>query len=142
MTPRQKVLLERLKTLCDRASSGTLLPARVVSVWGYGSYFRSKERPREVDLDIVIDRSGPGFDLWRLLYDKFYEAARGYDDPTVGVKKCLSRPYRGDPCGLELDPARLFEGHRMGYRQALRDEDRGSWPWSFPAGDALSLLSR
>lgn len=77
MTPRQKVLLERLKTLCDRASSGTLLPARVVSVWGYGSYFRSKERPRDVDLDIVIDRSGYGLKLWRLFYDTFDEGNHG-----------------------------------------------------------------
>ncbi len=97
MTPRQMVLLERLKVLCDRASSGALLPAGVVSVWGYGSYFRNKERPRDVDLDIVIDRSGPGFELWRLLYDKFDEAAHGYEDPKVGVKRYFGRLYRGEP---------------------------------------------
>ncbi|MGA1975807.1 MAG: hypothetical protein ABSG92_09240 [Conexivisphaerales archaeon] len=142
MTPRQKVLLERLKTLCERASSGTLLPARVVSVWGYGSYFRNKDRPRDADVDVVIDRSGPGFELQRLLYDRFDEATHGYDDPKDGVKEYFGRLRGGDPCDLGLNPAKLFEGHRIGYRQALRDEDVSSHPLSFPANDALSLLER
>lgn len=81
-----------------------------------------------MDLDMAIDRSSPGFELWRLLCDRFDEATHGYGYPKVGVKECFGRLYGGDPCGLELDLARLFEGHRMGYRQALRDEGRRSRP--------------
>lgn len=127
MTPRQKVLLERLKTLCDRASSDTLLPARAVSVWGYGSYFRSKERPRDVDLDIVIDRSGPGFDLWRLLYDNFDEAAHGYDDPKVGIKRYFSRLYEGEP-GVRKSVQETIDLWLEGYTWSIFAKDHNFPP--------------
>jgi len=49
----------------------------VVRVCECGSHFRNKEKPRGVDLDMAIDRSGLGFELWKLLYDTFDEGNHG-----------------------------------------------------------------
>lgn len=46
---RQQVLLDRLITLGQWSTEGRL-PVRVLEVYGFGSFFRGKDRPRDVDL--------------------------------------------------------------------------------------------
>ena len=54
LTDRQKILFERLVTLGDWATSGEL-PLAVFEIIGFGSFFRGKPRPQDVDLIIRTD---------------------------------------------------------------------------------------
>ena len=64
LTKRQAVLLDRLVAFCERCSSLDL-PLRVAKVIGYGSFFRGKDRPGDVDLFVVTGEDHPLFDRFR-----------------------------------------------------------------------------
>lgn len=69
-------------------------------IWGFGSFFRAKERPNDVDIVIKYKKSGSKDLLYHLFYDfmqKAREAYRkeGYDDsrfptPKDALSYCLS----------------------------------------------------
>lgn len=68
---RQIELIGRLETLCQR-SAAEILPVRIEEVWGFGSFFRLKERPR--DLDLAIKFVDDNKDLWKIYEEKISEA--------------------------------------------------------------------
>ena len=51
LTDRQELLIERLSALADMASARSL-PMDVVEIVGFGSFFRGKPRPKDMDLFI------------------------------------------------------------------------------------------
>lgn len=56
ISKRRKVLLDRLKILCNRFDDVDL-PASIKNLVGFGSFFRQKENPKDVDLILVIQRT-------------------------------------------------------------------------------------
>lgn len=76
LSARQRLLMSRLVTLGDWANSNEL-PVRPVEIRGFGSFFRGKPNPHDVDLLIKADTRIhlPEFDS----FIKFLEAIR-YDD--------------------------------------------------------------
>lgn len=62
-TDRQQVLFDRLVTLGEWATSGEL-PLKVLEITGFGSFFRGKPRPHDVDLILRVQRPDhlPEFD--------------------------------------------------------------------------------
>jgi hypothetical protein len=69
LTKRQAVLLDRLVTFCERCGSSGL-PFQVLKVIGYGSFFRRKERPGDVDLFVITGEN-------HALYERFEEMVKG-----------------------------------------------------------------
>ena len=63
LTDRQQLLFDRLVTLGDWATNGEL-PLRVLEIRGFGSFFRGKPRPSDVDLILRVQRPDhlPEFD--------------------------------------------------------------------------------
>ena len=64
---RQLVLLERLEKVCQRAAADDL-PVRIEEVWGFGSFFRLKESPQDLDLAIKYSRGDDT--LWRGFHEE------------------------------------------------------------------------
>ena len=54
LTKRQSVLFERLVKLGELAVKD-VLPVKVTSIKGFGSFFRGKPSPKDVDLAIAQD---------------------------------------------------------------------------------------
>ncbi len=55
LTNRQQLLFNRLVTLGEWASSGAF-PMTVLEIRGFGSFFRGKQRPHDVDLLVRVQR--------------------------------------------------------------------------------------
>jgi hypothetical protein len=68
VSKRQAVLLDRLATFCDRCGSPDL-PVQVSEVIGYGSFFRGKESPNDIDAVVVAPEDHP-------LFEKFIAIVR------------------------------------------------------------------
>ena len=84
-TKRQAVLLERLVTFCERCGSPDL-PMRVDRVIGYGSFFRGKERPADVDLLVVVGARHPDFERFSAIVEKL-EKEMPTDIPADRIRK-------------------------------------------------------
>jgi|GEM_PF-5643849 len=61
VSKRQTVLLDRLVAFCERCGSPDL-PVRVSQVIGYGSFFRGKEAPNDIDAVVVAPEDHPLFE--------------------------------------------------------------------------------
>lgn len=68
-TKRQAVLLDRLVKFCERCARPDL-PLQVVRVVGYGSFFRGKDRPGDIDLAVFTGVKHP-------LFERFVEVVEG-----------------------------------------------------------------
>ena len=68
LTDRQQLLFDRLVTLGEWATQGEL-PLRVLEIRGFGSFFRGKPRPSDVDLIFRVQRPDhlPEFDQFLAL---------------------------------------------------------------------------
>lgn len=66
LTDRQRLLMKRLITLGDWANSNEL-PVCLMEIRGFGSFFRGKPRPRDVDLLIKVDNNNNPSDFTRLI---------------------------------------------------------------------------
>jgi hypothetical protein len=82
MTSRQSVLLGRLVTFCERCGSPDL-PLRIDRVYGYGSFFRGKERPGDVDLIATLGDQHPLFPKFRDLMGQYVIEAQGFRTPAA-----------------------------------------------------------
>lgn len=91
MTKRQAVLLERLVTFCGRCGSPDL-PMKVDCVIGYGSFFRGKPNPDDVDLIAMVSRRHPGFERFCDLVDKDLRTRRGEATPRDRMRR-LARAH-------------------------------------------------
>src|SRR5437660_438244 len=81
MTRRQSVLLDRLVTFCERCGSPDL-PWRIERVLGYGSFFRGKGRPGDVDLVARVGARHPLFNKFRDLVVEKVRTGRAPEPPA------------------------------------------------------------
>jgi hypothetical protein len=66
LTDRQQTLIERLIALGELVA-GRTLPLDVIEIYGFGSFFRGKPRPQDVDLYLRCDRRPLREDFERFL---------------------------------------------------------------------------
>ena len=105
MTKRQAILLDRLVVFCERCGSPDL-PLAVVRVLGYGSFFRGKERPGDIDLAVVTGGKHP-------LFDRFTEIVRndlGDYRPDLALAGRMKALAASHPDPAVADAADLFAG--------------------------------
>src|SRR5690349_12819678 len=69
LTKRQKVLFDRLVKLGEMASKH-LLPVKVASIKGFGSFFRGKPSPKDADIVIQWIEESPRFNAFIKLLQK------------------------------------------------------------------------
>ena len=60
---------ERLEILCDRVKEWRL-PLNIEEIWGFGSFFRLKDRPGDVDLILKYSHSNPDYDTFEQILDR------------------------------------------------------------------------
>jgi hypothetical protein len=74
ISKRQSVLLDRLVAFCERCGSLDL-PLRITRIYGYGSFFRRKDRPADVDLTVLCGERHPLFERFvKLVEDDLDES--------------------------------------------------------------------
>lgn len=71
-TKRQQVLLGRLQVLLDRIAAWPL-PLDIAEVLGFGSFFRQKAKPRDLDLEIRWSEQTRLYEGFVRLMDKLYD---------------------------------------------------------------------
>src|SRR5207253_10012124 len=92
MTKRQGVLLDRLVAFCQRCGSPDL-PMKVVRVMGYGSFFRGKDRPADVDLRVVVGERHSDFERFVEIVDEKLERETPDDTPAERMRQfALAHP--------------------------------------------------
>ncbi|MDA7980877.1 MAG: hypothetical protein MPJ50_19155 [Pirellulales bacterium] len=108
LTDRQRVLFGRLVTLASWAESGEL-PCRVLEIVGFGSFFRGKPRPKDVDLIFRIQRPDhtPQFARFLTLLNKIQRSASYYVGFETPKEAMITAHRREDDTWL---PG-LEEGH-------------------------------
>jgi len=95
LSDRQKLLIERLIEF-GRMASERELPFDVVEILGFGSFFRGKERPKDVDLFLRCERQPLRTDFVRFIgllrkvrYDPEYQGA--YETPKEAMRVLYER---------------------------------------------------
>lgn len=74
LSKRQKVFVERLKILCQRAAEEPI-PVRIEEVWAFGSFIRLKEKPGDLDLAVKYSERHP---LWERFDKEMQEAIHAH----------------------------------------------------------------
>lgn len=94
LTDRQELLIERLVGLGLLAESGEL-PLDLVEIRGFGSFFRGKPRPKDVDLVVRCHRRPHRPDFARFLeLLKKIRFDQTYEDQYATPKEALDAAYR------------------------------------------------
>jgi len=95
LSDRQNLLIERLVEL-GRMASDHELPFDVVEILGFGSFFRGKDRPKDVDLFLRCERQPlrPDFErfialLRKVRYDPEFQGA--YETPKDAMRVLYER---------------------------------------------------
>lgn len=88
---RRQVLANRLGQL-GKTLKTAILPVEVYEIWGFGSFFRAKERPNDVDIVVKYKKSGTSDLLYHLFHDYMEKAIEtyrkeGYDDNRFPAPK-------------------------------------------------------
>ena len=118
-TRRQAVLLERLVTFCERCGSPDL-PFRVLRVIGYGSFFRRKDRPGDVDLFVLTGENHPLYERFEgLVKDELSRGGEGLM-PADRMRSIAS----GDPDPAVSQAAGMFAHWLDGFSDAMLYEHR------------------
>ncbi|WP_165227540.1 hypothetical protein [Aquisphaera insulae] len=120
ISKRQSVLLGRLVMFCERCGSIDL-PVRVSQVIGYGSFFRGKESPNDIDALVVAPDDHPLFDKFIAIVrdqiekryvanpaEKMEQLAASHVDPEVASSSDL---FSGWLSGISYDS--LFEARNI-----------------------------
>lgn len=127
LTSRQKLLLSRLVALGQEARDRRL-PVEVVEIIGFGSFFRGKERPKDVDLLIRCTREfSRAFAAFRTILETVARDPRNqieFDRPLPAFLDEYDKRHAGMLSGLDLgdDERDLFASWLEAY----------SWPMLFP----------
>lgn len=88
LSPRQATLLKRLELVCERVATKPL-PVFVEEVWGFGSLFRAKERPGDLDLLMKYSDRNPLYDLFRALMDKALKHHKQFSTPSEALSHVM-----------------------------------------------------
>ena len=104
-TPRQTVLIDRLRRLCELAEIDDYFPQRITEIRGGGSLFRLEPSPNDADLSItyVDSESGAAMSFNRVFIE-FDDFARGKNYPQTP-----SQLYSNFANKSELDEARKYQ---------------------------------
>ena len=126
LSRRQKVLLARLTSLAESANSRKL-PVEVLEILGFGSFFRAKENPKDVDLLIRCTRENQPFSLFRQILEHICREVQyqhDFDRPLEAWLTVFDSKHRDMlPGVVSLDEERaLFADWLAPY----------SWPMLFP----------
>jgi hypothetical protein len=78
LSKRQKLLIRKLHVLGNRAKE-EILPVKIYEIVGFGSFFRLKERPGDVDLLIKYSNINSIYDLFKQIMDNVVELYK--EDP-------------------------------------------------------------
>jgi len=143
LSKRQWLLLDRLLALGSWLSEGRL-PMQVTEVFGFGSFFRGKPGPGDVDLVIRCSNDTADFQLFSdLLHEATYgEGPESFPTPRDALLSVLDRRCGGCLPGM-TDIARLrclFERWIKGFSWAMlcdRLSRYGSLPMSTDIATAL-----
>ncbi len=120
LSKRQALLLERLIAFCGRCGSPDL-PLRIVKVIGYGSFFRGKERPGDVDLFVVTGQNHPLFEKFRsLLKLKLSRHRGGSKLPSDRMRKIAA----SDPDPVVAQAGGMFVRWVEGFSDAMLFEHK------------------
>lgn len=143
LTKRQRVLLDRLLGLGNWLSEERL-PLQVTEVYGFGSFFRGKPNPRDVDLVFRRADDTAEFRLFsKLLHKATYdEGPRKFPTPQAALLSVVDRRCSGCLPGMD-DTKRLrclFGQWISGYSWAMlcaRLSRYGSLPTSVDITERL-----
>ena len=69
LTPRQKTLKERLERFCSRVNE-ECIPLNIEEIWGFGSFFRLKNDPGDIDLCLKYSSRNKIYDRFKQILDK------------------------------------------------------------------------
>jgi hypothetical protein len=126
LTKRQQVLFDRLVTLGDLAAKD-LLPIKVASINGFGSFFRGKPSPKDADVVIQWVDESPQFNGFIRLIDTIcgdvcYQ--QRFETPLAALLAEFDRANVGMLPGLidSSEQRRVYESWLEGY----------SWHMLFP----------
>lgn len=81
LTKRQNVLLDRLRILIDRVAMWPL-PLVITEVWGFGSFFRKKENPRDLDLQLRFTNRTPEYEAFAEVMERLLHRDTVADTPV------------------------------------------------------------
>lgn len=105
---RQLILLGRLDSVCKRIES-EVLPIIVEEVWIFGSFLRSKENPR--DIDVVIKCSeNPDFPKFRELMTATYPKRHEFPTPKDAFLHIAGTSVKGENPSVSL-MAKWLDGY-------------------------------
>ena len=103
LAKRQRVLVERLQTLCDRAFTWTF-PTRIEEVWGFGSFFRLKGDPKDLDLGLKCSGDNSAWLRYRELVMKSVSTASERRDSYPSPGDALREEVMKSPDGEKVWP--------------------------------------
>lgn len=115
LSERQVLLLEHLVKFCGRCGSPDL-PLQIVKVIGYGSFFRGKERPGDVDLFVVTGREHPLYERFRSLVKSELSRRRA---SSKSPSDRMRRIAASDPDPAVAQAAGMFAGWLEGFSDAM-----------------------
>lgn len=132
-TKRQKVLFERLNKLIHRIVNEPL-PVNISGVWGYGSFFRGKADPRDLDVRVRFDALTP---LYRDFYQAMGRAVQLEEDAETPVDAFDQTAPHGPSQHILREWASLYPTWG-----SLRERGYNSWRlWRYQcAGDVLRKI--
>jgi predicted nucleotidyltransferase len=93
LTDRQQLLFSRLVTLGEWATNRKF-PLRVLEIIGFGSFFRGKPRPNDVDLVLRVENSDRATELKRLVdlvrsLRKDWDLQEKFESPSAAISELV-----------------------------------------------------
>lgn len=80
LNPRQKQLKQRLEIFCNRIQREQF-PLFIKEVWGFGSFFRLKDKPRDIDLVLKSSGINPIYKRFEDIFKKSLSKTSEYNLP-------------------------------------------------------------
>ncbi len=80
LTPRQAKLKEKLETFCDRVMCWPL-PLKIEEIWGFGSFFRLKDIPTDIDLVLKYSTRNPSYETFESILHKSLKLVSTIESP-------------------------------------------------------------
>lgn len=149
LSARQRALLARLETLAARAHKQTL-PVEVLEIIGYGSFFRGKSSPKDVDLIFRCTRGlCPGFAKFRELLRHICSDVQ-YQHDFERPSDAIASEHESRHCDTSADRAPLAEEKALfakwlepySWSMLFPKTFRDTPSWEDPFGFTRRLLRR
>ena len=79
-TSQQEKMKDKLEIVCNRIQR-EILPFQIDEVWGFGSFFRLKDSPRDVDLILKFSKENSIYEKFKEILEKTYSKNSKYQTP-------------------------------------------------------------